>query len=167
MDYNIYIRSSGVAYTNPTTPWNVNSTPETTPWEAQGTIQEGESILNEFKNATAGSMTSKGGIGGVVGFLKNIPVVGQLAAVAILAVKTTDKILSFTADTKALALGDYDMQTNYKNFKANVQSLFHPISTMKTRMNFNFELNRLNQKRTLERELLGDSLINQYTGRGV
>lgn len=172
MDYNIYLHASGVSYSNPTTPWSAGSTPQTTPWDAQTSGEEmsGELLGSAQKVAgamTANNLTSIGGKGGIMGFLKSNPYIAAIMMVAAATVKVTDKIISFTTDTKALALGDFTGQTQFHNFKASAHALFHPISTSFERMRFDMQLNRENQKRALERELLGDSLINQYTGRGV
>lgn len=172
MDYNIYVHADNATTTSPTAPWVGGSTPQTTPWEAQADVGNigGELTSGAQKVAglmTANNLTSIGGTGGIMGFLKANPYIAAVMIVAAAVIKTTDKIITFTTDTKALALGDYSKQTEYNNFKASTNALFHPISTALNRMRFDFEINRKNQKAALERELLGDSFINQYTGRGV
>ena len=70
-------------------------------------------------------------------------------------------------DFQTLMTGDYRTSVGYANFKNGVSWLFAPaeraVDLIKTLTEQSIENSRKEQRRLL----LGDSDINQYTGRGV
>ena len=75
----------------------------------------------------------------------------------------TDTVLDF----QALETGYHGNQVGWQNFKQTINNVFHPFSSSinahKTQRQWAIE----NQKLKQQRDLLGDSVINSWTGRGV
>lgn len=158
-DYNIYIRGSGFAAreNNPTKAWS-NSYDDTE------TETSGGGFLGAFQNITDFAQSPDSLIQKGVGFLrKAMPAV----LVAAMVYKLADGIITTSAEFATNETGDYRFITAYENFKASAQMVFRPFSTT---LNYfrSEQVNRVhNYKVKQHRDLLGDSVINSYTNKGV
>lgn len=156
-DYNIYIHFGGYSNTgnSPTQPWRNNSGGgQMQAWgNQQEQAQEDDNIDSVKELVSKGNSLLK----------KTFPKV----AAAFVAVKVGEKLVESAVDYSALFTGDYRASHTIDNYKAMMHAMVHPFSTtiniIKTNMLNNIE----NQKRREYRELLGDSIINSYTNRGV
>ena len=152
-DYNIYIHSlGGETQQSQTTPWNQNENGQMQPWKSTDeSINKNESPENL---ANAGKVAS-------------IAKVAPWVAIAFAVVKTAYSITKTTAEFVALETGDFRVTNAFHDYEAGKNAIFHPISntvqSIKT-----LRINRIeNQRREMQRSLLGDSEINYYTNRGV
>ena len=149
-DYNIYIRDGSRGSQTKTTAWE-ETEGKTTAWGEKAT-----ETVNAMSNPD--SLVSKG-----VGLLKAVPYVAAAFMVAKLAQKAFETAHQFqVAET-----GDYRMTVEMGNFKQTISNIFHPFSST---INYNLAQQQYrieNDRRAQQRELLGDAIINQYTGRGV
>lgn len=167
-DYNIYIHAVGgssASEFNPTVPWGIKeqgapsgATSDVTSWGNNQEIELGmiSSVANTASNPD--SLIQMG----VSALAKAFPWV----AVAIAVVMTAEKIYSTCLDFSSLQSGDYSTLIGYNNFKANINSFLHPYSTTMNRYRENLVNNLDNDRKSLQRALLGDSVINQST-KGV
>ena len=156
MDYNIYIHDStggGLGSSSPTKAWTGGEgNSETRPFYSD--------IQNALSQALHPDM--------IVG--KGLSVVAEafppLKAVLVI-LKELDGTFQTALDFQTLMTGDYRTSVGYANFKNGVSWLFAPaertIDLIKTLTEQSIENSRKEQRRLL----LGDSDINQYTGRGV
>ena len=174
-DYNIYIRNvgggnqivgggNGVAQTSPTTPWQESAFggqqdfAETASW----VMSAGRTMASALKNPAQAVQ------GGAQRAGKDSVIVSVAAAVITLVAKTIDQGLTIYNDMHSQITGNYGSKVRYDNFKANFTAgIFNPVDTAinewKAQLGFTIE----NQKRSQQRELLGDSIINSYSGRGI
>ena len=152
-DYNIYIHSADTTnQTSPTKAWTTDTDSPTKSW--QQVFAKG---INYAQNPDA--LVSAG-----VGFLsKAIPAI----AIARLVVNLVDKVITTAVDQYAVDTGDHRRSFLWGNFKANVGVIFRPFGTsfneLKAQRRYAIE----DDRRRMNRELLGDSVINSYTNRGV
>lgn len=80
--------------------------------------------------------------------------------------ETTTKVLNYVEPFYTTATGNYNFAVDLKNFQNTVNRITHPISSGLA-MAQTYQRNRIeNLSREQSRELLGDSIINDYT-RGV
>lgn len=169
-DYNIYIHAIGTANSNANNP--------TVPWSQR----EG----GEGSNPTVPQSGGYGGfnigiMGGLMGMGRSaianptslvgasvLPAAqaGAIAFAAFVAVKTAHTIYKNAVDFYGLITGQHRLSFEYEeNIKG--MSLLHPISTLIERQKIYITQRHENDKKALERELLGDSVINSYSNRGV
>lgn len=82
------------------------------------------------------------------------------------AYETTMKVLNYIEPFYTTATGNYNFAVDLKNFQNMVNRITHPISSALS-MAQTYHQNRIeNLSKEQSRELLGDSIINDYT-RGV
>ena len=82
------------------------------------------------------------------------------------AYETTMKVLNYVEPFYTTATGNYNFAVDLKNFQNTVNRITHPISSALS-MAQTYHQNRIeNLSKEQSRELLGDSIINDYT-RGV
>ena len=169
-DYNIYVRAIGTGVASnqsPTTPWSqredgggasqtasysggssgtgINAAFAVT--RAAGYAQNPDSIINT----------------GITSIAKALPWVAAAYAVVKLGVSVADNALDF----KTIETGSYSSITKWQNFKQSVNNVFHPVSSIVNSYKTNLQWQKENEKLQAQRDLLGDSVINSYTGRGV
>lgn len=158
-DYNIYIHSLGGEEENSqTSPFKPNYSRQTTPWDMEKDSSFG------FVNKTPEYLTKLGDSGGMV---KALGKAAPWVLVAIAVVKTAYKITKTVNDFESVRTGDFRASNTFRNYEAGKNALFHPFSTA-IQTTKTIQLNQLeNQRREIQRELLGDSEINYYTNRGV
>lgn len=169
-DYNIYIHAIGTGGStanNPTIPWSAREGDEamspTTAFPANfGTNGSGvaKAIIKASSIAQNPDSVLSQAVSNVA---KAIPFVAAAFAVVKLAVSTADTALDFYT----MQTGEYTGKIGWNNFKQVMAVPFHPFSSMidayKQEVRWGIE----NSKRTQERQLLGDSVINSYTNKGV
>ena len=166
MDYNIYIHDSTGGSQNGsfTVPWGSLQKEQspTTSWQSP----EEQDMNFNLKNGSVKSFIDMG-----VGALgKAIPQVAAAFAViklGELVVKGIDKVIETGLPFYETATGDYMLGTQYHNMKNFLNSLTHPMSTALNALRNYQAITVNNQRKSYNRELLGDSLINTYTNRGV
>ena len=172
MDYNIYIHADSVGTINPTMPWGDGANTQTMPWETQQ-AQTDLGAIEQFSQSTTKAITSIGsskGMGSVLSVAKAHPYIAAALAVVAVATavyKTGMKIANFVTDYKAQALGEYNAQIELNNFANGVHALFSPVETLLSEFKLTKKIEKDNIKKALNRNLLGDSVINAYTRRGV
>ena len=175
-DYNIYIHAIGTAGStgeNPTVPWSAR-----------------ESGGGAFSPTSSQSGSSGGGgLGGVgstfaraitktAGYMQNpdslvstgvsmLARVFPWVAVAMAVIKTSESIVNNIVDFSTIETGDYANQVRLNDVKAMMHLVTHPVSTLVQGFKMERQWARENQKLKAQRDLLGDSIINSYTGRGV
>ena len=153
-DYNIYIHiAESTSQQSPTKPWNAEDRESpTASW--QDRFVQG---INVAENPDM--LVSKG----VSAVSKAVPAV----AVAMLIVKFMDKVATTAIEGYTTETGDYRANYAYNNFKASVGVVFRPFGTVINEFKAQRQFAINDEKRRLTRELLGDSIINSTTNRGV
>ena len=137
--------SNGTPTFNPTTPWGNES-------------EQNEVSRMSFKE-TPNLMADIKGTGS---FIKSIPAV----AVAYAVIKTAYTITKTAAEFNAIETGDFSATNAFNNYESVKNAIFHPISTTIQTVRQR-RMDRVeNQRREMQRQLLGDSEINRYTNRG-
>ena len=167
-DYNIYVRAVGTSNAtldNPTIPWaQRETTSPTIPW---GQTQSGGSVgFNAGGVARTAAIFSNPDsiIGGAVSkVMKVLPAVAAAYAVY----KTCEKIYETCLDFSTLKSGDYGTQIAFQNKRTSIDNIFKPVTTTVNAIRSKTQVEVENQRRSQTRELLGDSVINTYTNRGV
>lgn len=171
-DHNIYIHAIGTGSAtnqNPTIPWSQRESGgafSQTQSQSTGSNFEGQG-MNAAKAITkaAGYAQNPDSIvsAGVAALVKVLPWVAAAYAVVKVGVSITDNVLDF----QALETGDYRDQVNWLNFKQVINNIFHPVSTLVQAHKTNIQWANQNYKAKQQRDLLGDSVINSYTNKGV
>ena len=166
-DYNIYIHSVDQSNGNGsfTTPWTEEQK-ESSPTNAWKTFTESASKVKKNVLDNPASLLNKG----MNVLAKAVPEIAIAFAIikgTEMAVKLADTTISTVLPFYEAETGDYMYGMNYHNIKNGVSMIAHPFSSginvLRT-----FQEQRLeNQRRAMKRELLGDSIINTYTNRGV
>lgn len=154
-DYNIYIHSlGGEGNKSQTSAWKKENNAQMIPWRQmeEGDIQGSVALVDNETISTLGRYSGK--------------VVGIFAA-ALAANLAAYKIFKTGVDLYTITNGDFRMSTSIGNYEATKNAIFNPIG--RTLSYFSQVLRERNetQRRTMQRELLGDSEINRYTNRGV
>ena len=158
-DYNIYIHavesSSGTG--SQTKPWSTTN-------ESQGQDQTqpwGKAELGQIKS---GLMSPMGAAGGAISqAARYVPAIAASYA----AVKIGSKLFELQNTYETITSGDYRLANKMHDFKAALSFCSSPISSIINIMLEKVKIKVENEKRTMERELLGDSVINSLYGRGV
>ena len=157
MDYNIYIHDStggGLGgYSSPTRAWiDGEGNAETKPFYSD--IQNAISV-----GLHPDQLISKG-LGALA---EAFPPVKT----AIVLYQQLDGAFQTALDFQKLHTGDYRTGVAYENFKNGVSWLFAPSDHLITGLRGVLEQMLENSRKAQYRLLIGDSDINQYTGRGV
>lgn len=157
MDYNIYIHDStggGLGgYSSPTRAWiDGEGNAETKPFYSD--IQNAISV-----GLHPDQLISKG-LGALA---EAFPPVKT----AIVLYQQLDGAFQTALDFQKLHTGDYRTGVAYQNFKNGVSWLFAPSDHLITGLRGVLEQMLENSRKAQYRLLIGDSDINQYTGRGV
>ena len=157
-DYNIYIHNLGGGnnQVNPTKPWKSTDVSPTQSWSEKDTsLVESEQTPPFIANEAIGTLSKYKGK------------VGVAVAAATAVVETSYQILKQITPFIAAETGDFRMSTAISNYESLKNSIFNPVSTViqLARQSQQFRLE--DQRKTMNRELLGDSEINRYTNRGI
>lgn len=162
-DYNIYIHSDlSSSGSSPTKPWSKSKSSSTNPWDSDDNYSS--NILKEVSKANGVIMNPDSLISTGIGALtKAVPWV----ALALVLVKSVDNVASFCINYNTLETGDYRDSIAFSNFKANMGWILKPFSTSWNELQAQNKYRVDNYKKDQQRSLLGDSVINTYTNRGV
>ena len=157
MDYNIYIHDStggGLGgYSSPTQAWiGGEGNSETKPFYSD--IQNAISV-----GLHPDQLIAKG--------LGRRPEAFPPVKTAVVLYQQLDGAFQTALDFQKLHTGDYRTGVAYENFKNGVSWLFAPTDHLITGLRGVLEQMLENSRKAQYRLLLGDSDINQYTGRGV
>lgn len=172
-DYNIYIHAIGTGSASGESP--------TTPWSAR------ESVGGAFSQTQ--SMSNGGNVGGasfsaarfvaraanaaqnpdsvVSSAFAKVAQIFPWVLAAYACVKLGETIIDNVIDFQTIDSGDYRNQIQWQDFKKSISNVFSPISSTISHFKTERQWARENQRRVQERDLLGDSVINSYTRRGV
>lgn len=173
-DYNIYIHAIG-------TGGGTNDNP-TVPWSQRG--QDGSGgAFSQTQSKTSGSVGAAGNnaahaIIRAASYAQNpdslvssaITAIGKafpIAAAAYACVKLGEAIIDNVIEFGVIESGDYRFQTGWNNAKRSIHNVFHPISSSVESAKIQRQWEKENKKLQAQRDLLGDSVINSYTGRGI
>ena len=171
-DYNIYIHAvgGGASNANPTVPWGARedgggaSGFPTTSQGGGASSGAGFDAARAITRAAGYAQNPDSIIGSAVSALAKIsPYV--LAAYAV--VKLTITIIDNATEFNALESGDHRSVNAWQNVKTAVGHVFHPVSSWWISYKTEREWSRENSRLTQQRDLLGDSVINTFRGRGV
>lgn len=159
-DYNIYIHSasdeSGTSGT-PTTAWSKDNEGSSSKSNTSGWTNKATQAIGFVQNPDA--LISKG-VGAIA---KAVPWVAVAYAAVKLGTKAADTYYNF----EVLNTGSYTGQMAWNNVKIAFRAGLTPFSTTMQYIYSSQQMRIENQKRQLNRELLGDSEINSYSNRGV
>lgn len=160
-DYNIYIHSinddDNGRNASPTTAWSSENKGSSKSTETSAWVNKTNKVISATQNPD--SLVSQG-LGEVA---KAVPWVAVAYAVSKLATSTVDNYWSFTST----ATGSYVGTMEWDNFKKGIGMILQPYSTALQWGRYTQQERINNQRRQLERELLGDSEINAYSNKGV
>ena len=161
-DYNIYIHSAISSSSGEATkPWTSKSS-SLFPWNSEDSVSS--NITKTMSKASGVMMNPDSLISqGVSMIAKAIPWV----AIVLIGAKIVDKVVSTSINYNVLETGNYRDSVSWNNFKANLNWLFKPFSTTWNEIQTQNQYRVNNYRQTLQRQLLGDSVINSYTNRGV
>ena len=162
-DYNIYIHSSITASSGEATkPWSSGKSSSNSPW---GVDESLASKLTQNVSKVSGVMLNPDSLisQGIGAIAKAVPWVALVYVVA----KTIDKVATTCINYGVLETGDYRDSINYNNFKSQFSWLYKPFSNAYNEMQAQNKFRIDDYRKLQQRQLLGDSVINTYTNRGV
>lgn len=157
----------GGGSSNPTAPWGTFSEDKSTDGAFSGgnsTSAWGGYVASTVASITRVAQNPDGIIGGAITKIASaIPWV----AAAIAVVKLTEYIVDEVQSVNIITSGNHTDQLAWSNFKAGMGVVLHPISTAYNSWKQEEKWRVENQRREQQRALLGDSVINSYTRRGI
>ena len=163
MDYNIYIHSpfgQGNDFSQ-TKPW-------TTASAAGSQTSAQDTGISSSVNTAFGTMSKFSNPDSLVGMgITALTKVAPWIAAAAVVVSVTDKVITHAIDFGTMQTGNYKAQIEYSNFKQTMSNMLRPFSSSFNYFRNEEQIRIQNQRRMMQRELLGDSIINSYTNRGV
>ena len=172
-DYNIYIHaigSSGSTSENPTVPWSARQngggfSPTSSKSSGGGNFEGmGANVARSITKAASYMQNPDSLVSSGLGVLaKASPWI--VAAMAV--IKLGESVANNVVEFSAIETGDYTRQVQLNDIKSMMRLVTHPFSTLVQGYKIERQWARENQRLTAERDLLGDSVINSYTGRGV
>lgn len=157
-DYNIYIHNGtlgGQKERNQTVAWTPNEAQQTSAWVSKTQQQDFQGGNFASPVAIAAGTFSP--------LARSIPFVAS----AIVAVRFGIKTLELANEFSILDTGDYSFQIEWNNIRAELRALSNPVGTLISIDKMQRQIRNENAKRRIERDLLGDSILNTYLGRGV
>ena len=165
-DYNIYIHAigtGGATNDNPTVPW---SQKEEGGAFSQTTSQSsgGNGGVGAFMRAATYAQNPDSIISNAIGkYGKAMAIVGAAYACVKLVQSLQDHIMDFADAENGTQLARIKMEDARQGFN----NVFNPVHAIAQSNRTIKEWQRENYKAREERDLLGDSVINSYTNRGV
>lgn len=167
-DYNIYIRAiggGGSGFGTQTVPWSQR---ENGGGDAPITPQSGTPNVGAFAGtvmrASSFAQNPDSIVSAGVGTLaKALPWVAAAYACVKLGTSIEDNIIEFNE----IESGDYSTGVAWSNFKNGIRVMFSPFSSAIQTAKSVSQWHRENKKNQAQRDLLGDSVINSYTRRGI
>lgn len=145
---------------SPTTPWNQKGNNAlTSPWAEMETGSSG------FTSKAAGIISNPDSIvSGAVGMAAKG---GAWVALAYAIIKTGMKVYDTCLDFSSLETGDYSKKLAWDDGRQAISHVLTPFSSTYNYIRTRKQMEITDNRKTLERELLGDSVINSYSNRGV
>lgn len=170
-DYNIYIHAIGTGVasaSNPTTPWSAREGGQGLSQTTSQTSGDGSVNVEGAFNAvirTAGYASNPDALisKAVTSLARAFPIIAAAYAV----VQLGEAVINNAIEFSEIETGDYRFGVQYQNVKAINNLVFHPVSSVVQNYKAQNQWQRENYKLRAQRELLGDSVINSYTNRGV
>lgn len=170
-DYNIYIHAigtGGATNDSPTTPWSQKSEggafSQTSSQSSDSLSGAGGNLTRNIIRAASYAQNPDSLISTATSAIaKAFPIVAAAVACVKLAETITDNVLDF----RVIETGYYKNQVMWQDFKTTVHNVFHPVSGLVQSFKTERQWVRANERNRMERDLLGDSVINSYTNRGV
>lgn len=158
-DYNIYIHTvgnGGNGNANPTTPWSQSEQKsQTNVWDGSDPTGKAAQYVSLIGNPD--TIVSR-----AVSFgMKAFPAVA--AAVVSVGMYWYQQHLDFSS----LLSGDYREKIKFNDTREIFSNILRPVSTTIQSVRFFTQLRLENDRKQANIELLGDSVINSYTNRGV
>ena len=153
-DWNIYIReikstSNGDSQTDP----NNQPKPETEPFKPKPPLPKQDEEVEMGDETVASTLAS------IKGF---VPVM-----VATAAIKQIDKVITTVEPMISQTTGDYRFGIEYQNAKKAIQSILNPYGAVMSMIQMRVSLRVNELRKEQERLLLGDSIINSFSGKKV
>lgn len=167
-DYNIYIRAIGGGGGGPgtqTVPWSQR---ENGGGDAPTTPQSGTPNVGAFAGtvmrASAFAQNPDSIVSAGFGMMaKALPWVAAAYACVKLGASITDNVIEFNE----IEGGDYRVGNQWRDFKQALNNIFHPFSVTFQSFKNLAQWDRQNKRARAEQDLLGGSVINSYTRRGI
>lgn len=160
-DYNIYLHSTdNVGGSSPTTAWNNEGADSNTAFTGSQTsawTSKAQQAIGTVGNPD--SLISKG-IGAVA---KAVPWV----AIAYAIIKVGTQIVDTCFDFQTMHSGNYYGSNWWHDRVSEIKVLFTPFSSTMSYIKTSQSINIENEKRRMNREMLGDVEINAWSNRGV
>lgn len=162
-DYNIYLHAAVTtgSRSSPTTPWSQKEgggSPQTTSENASN----GGGI--SFSRAASFAQNPDSVVSASFGALaKALPWV----AAAVAAVKIGSTIADNVFEFNEIESGDYRNGNLYREYKTLISMCFRPVSTVIEHLKLEKQIKRDTERAKLTQDLLGGSIVNSYTRRGV
>lgn len=169
--YDIYIHAVNGNGGNaaPTTPWGQKEggSPDFQTASQNGVSSlsgAGAGVARSIVYASAYGQNPDSLVSSAVGMMaKAMPIVAAAYAV----VKLGDACISTSLDFHEVESGDYRGGNAYRDFKTTMHNIFTPFSSFMQNIRTLAQWERDSQRAKVEQELLGGSVANAYTRRGV
>jgi hypothetical protein len=170
-DYNIYIHAIGTGSAtnqNPTVPWSARDGGEafnqTQSQSGGNAAASGINAVAMVGRAAAITQNPDALVGAAFsGAMKALPWIAAAYAVVKTGVSIADTAIEFTE----IETGDYRGGNAWKDIKQIFNNLSHPFSSTMQFLKTTSQWERESKRARLEQDLLGGSVINSYTRRGV
>lgn len=156
MDYNIYIHSAQSGTQSQTSPWKHDDSP-TSAWLPESFREASSGAFGVLQNPD--SLIARG----TSALLKAVPAIAS----SFIVVKAAANALSLAREFATMQTGDYSAQVEYANFVNALNWAMHPFSNAIQMAKTNARIKIEDQKRSQERLLYGDAVLNELYGRGV
>lgn len=165
-DYNVYIHAIGTGngQSNPTVPWSQRESGDGT---SQTSSQSGGGGVGIARAIIRASSYAQNPDSVISQSLSNVAKAFPIVAAAYAVIKVGESIIDNAIEFVEIETGDYRNGVAWKNFKTNMNIVLHPASSSLQAFKIERQWSRENQRARLSRDLLGDSVINSYTNRGV
>lgn len=150
-DYNIYIRdlTGGSGSASPTSPAKSEEEPS-----GAEIFLKGASAVKSFASSGASNFINSG----VASVSKVIPAI----AIAVAALKTTDKILTTGFSHLEDYTGNYQYAMAYNNIKTGLGNFINPVGYLLNEAHRQAQFDKQNKRIQQERTLIGNSQLTTY-----
>lgn len=150
-DYNIFIHATGTS----------NSFSKIKPWGNQEE-DSADAPFTVAKSVTknAGQFISSGFTQYAETGVSSLARIAPAVAIAVAAVKVTDKILTTGFSHLETYTGHYEYSMNFNNFKTAIGNFLNPIGTMMKYVRRQNQFDLQNKRVEQERTLVGNSILN-------
>lgn len=168
MDYNIYIHSTDNSNNGSMTiPWG-SATQQNSPTAAWVSPEEKDSggSGESFKMKSPSQLLQMG-TSALEKAIPEIAIAMAIVAVANKAFNTAEKVIDAALPFYVAETGNYYQNIVWENIKNTVNVIKDPFGTTYNILRARQTTRLENQRRTMQREILGDSMINTYSNRGV